>query len=173
MKEDLFGNKVKERGTLDEHCRECGQEMRVYKQVFGSNLAAAITRFAGYHSDEVDMDLFPEDRSQTSILASFGLLEKVLGPDGAHKPRCWRVTRLGRDFVYGKEKIPKWIWTYNGEVYGGMDKAPTIGMGEAMHSPPNKGREYRIADEKVFSWYWEWLKNGPVKQSYIGELLNE
>jgi hypothetical protein len=85
----------------------------------------AIEKAARKHARRfADSELSPTcRRTNHAQLRHWGL---IVRPDGMSKP-WWEITRLGREFLYGRARVPRTALTYNKECHGFKDGSDLIG----------------------------------------------
>ena len=100
-------------------CPHCGAKMVEYKHGLSKSLcrslAAVAIAFKDTQPHEIkDMGLDYNHRCNFQKLRYWGLVEKM-GDQGS-KGGLWRITEYGMAFVKGLTSLPRFAWTYRGEV---------------------------------------------------------
>ena len=107
-------------------CEHCGATMVEYKHGLSKglirSLAIVAVAFKDTEPHEIkDMGLDYTNRCNFQKLRYWGLVEKVGDKDS--KGGLWRITENGMAFVSGELSVPKFVWTYRGDIdrYEGKD----------------------------------------------------
>lgn len=118
-------------------CPVCNQRVQMYKRKLNSGMAHALFQIhnhAGMQWTRVqDMPDAPKGGDYAK-LRFWGLLESSGDRAGdGNSAGLWRVTTKGRNFLYGKTKVPAYIGTYNNQSFPLPDRdIPEITIREAL-----------------------------------------
>ena len=118
-------------------CKCCGQKVKLYERKLMWMMARGLIRLywmdrdmpIAYHRNKI----MPDDTSGSfAKLEYWGLIKSQVNDDT--KKRCsgmWGITSLGRNFVEGNIRVPKYVYTYNQKLYG-LPSDELIGIEEAL-----------------------------------------
>lgn len=114
-------NRLAKKARRGAECPCCTQEVKEYRRPIHSGIARALIEM--YKAGGTDWIYKPDvlrgkgsASRDESIARYWGLIEEESKrrPDGG-RAGYWRVTELGRDFVLGRVRIPKYAHIYNKE----------------------------------------------------------
>lgn len=99
-------------------CECCGAKLVEYRFSFNTGLLVFLRRLydAGRPAKTDTLGLTYSQRTNSQKLRYWGLAEKVVNEEAAVKAGWWQITRLGLCFIRGTVSIPKFVWTFRGEV---------------------------------------------------------
>lgn len=101
-------------------CEHCGASMMEYKHGLSGGLVAGLVRLFR-HRKPINLKHLKLTRNQWDNfqkLRYWDLVRKYTPPDEAPKGKggVWTITQRGIDFVRGTLQVPKFVWTYRGEM---------------------------------------------------------
>ena len=101
------------------HCPHCGAPMVEYKHGLSKGLCRSLARVALRFKDTEphdinDMGMDYNHRCNFQKLQYWELIERVGDPDS--KGGLWRITDKGMEFLKGNISVPRFVWTYRGQV---------------------------------------------------------
>lgn len=119
-------------------CPCCNQHVQVYRRPMYGTLARAL--IACYLAGGTDRYVHSSDLGITlrggemGKLAYFQLVveERAQRPDGG-RTGYWRVTPLGADWLFGRRKVSKYAWVYDGQVRG--YDGPMVSVADVLDEP--------------------------------------
>lgn len=100
-------------------CPVCDQHAQSYRWSLYASAVRLLVRlwWAGGTTEFIESKTvkMPGQGGDVSRLRHWGLVEQApQRPDGG-KSGWWRVTQLGEDFVLDKERLPKYVYVFDGE----------------------------------------------------------
>lgn len=123
-------------------CPCCGRYVKLYKRALHKGMALDLIRVHKATISRQDEFVHVEEILQVggkSLSHNFGMFAmwELAEPspeevDGKKTAGAWKLTRLGRDFVSGRVKVPKRVHVYNGRVY--ERSTETVSIREALGS---------------------------------------
>ena len=116
------------------HCRLCKQSAKVYRRViFAQTARLLVIAYRRHGSDWFRSSTLGDSSGNFAKAAYWGLIEEesVRRPDGG-RSGWWRLTPLGRRVGLGRERLPKWVLTYNAEVIE-VDASVTVDIEDCLN----------------------------------------
>lgn len=123
-------------GGVPVECPCCGRTGRIYRRRLNAGMARVLVRFyhleiespgRWVHVHEVFGGLGQKHRDWP-LLRLWGLLEPRTKHTRDEPSRgFWRLTELGRDFVQGVCRVPRFVFVFDGERTGASDEVTSIG----------------------------------------------
>jgi hypothetical protein len=104
-------------------CPTCGQGVEEHRHSLNVGIVEALLDFYkrfGKNPGRVS-DVIKEHNKACNWqkLRYFGLTEIYVTTSNARKRGWWRVTSLGEEFILGKVKIQRMVWTFNAKILRG------------------------------------------------------
>lgn len=99
-------------------CPTCGASTNEYKHGLSKPLVQGLTALASSGGGPINLKALGLTRTQWDNfqkLRYFGLVEQV-AVSGKRQAGVWKITQLGLDFLAGKVVVPKFAWTFRGDV---------------------------------------------------------
>ncbi len=121
-------------------CPLCAQQVKLYRRSINQSMVAELVRLYKKTLQEphkiyfhVNIDLHrPASASGIDKLRHWGLVEAKSGENsktGGKHSGYWKILPKGIDFLEGRERVPKYIKTYDGAFFG-FDESGTVGVGD-------------------------------------------
>jgi hypothetical protein len=125
-----------------EHCPCCNQHVKLYKRKLNSFMALSLIRMYRYFEENPTVPWVHIKDLSLKVAAGGGELAKLkfwnviidkegLRDDGSDRVGFYRITELGRQFVQGGCKVPKYQYLYNQKIVRSPD-GPNISIQDAL-----------------------------------------